>query len=391
MPLCDVTGGVRSQHHGGQPMTALPGAGVGVGVIGGGFMAQMHSRSALLAGARLAGVTASSPESSARAAQRLGFERGYGSLEELLADRTIDVVHVCTPNALHAEQASAVIASGRDVVCEKPLATTVAAATALTEQAAAANVTATVPFVYRFHPLVREARERVARGETGRLLTVAASYLQDWLLTSEDDNWRVDTDLGGASRAFADIGSHLVDLVEFVTNDRITRIAGRTRTFVTDRAHHEQVTNEDAAAIVVETASGAIGTLLVSQVAPGRKNRLHLEIAGSAQSLAFDQEHPETLWIGRRRGSELLPRDADQNSDAANRYSVAPGGHPQGYPEAFASFVADSYAAARGQEIDGLPTFADGLRAAVVTDAVLRAAQTDGWVDIPTPFRGERS
>jgi predicted dehydrogenase len=367
---------------------------VGVGVVGGGFMAQMHARSALLAGARLAGVTASSPESSARAAQRLGFERGYGSLEELLADRTIDVVHVCTPNALHAEQAAAVIASGRDVVCEKPLATTVAAATALTEQAAAAGVTATVPFVYRFHPLVREARERVARGETGRLLTVAASYLQDWLLTSDDDNWRVDAELGGASRAFADIGSHLVDLVEFVTGDRITRIAGRTRTFVTERSEHANVTNEDAAALVVETASGAVGTLLVSQVAPGRKNRLHLEIAGSTESLQFDQEHPETLWIGRRQGSVLLPRDADQNCDAANRYSVAPAGHPQGYPEAFASFVADSYAAARDRHdaaVDGLPTFADGLRAAVVTEAVLRAAQTDGWVDVPTPFRGERS
>jgi len=365
-------------------MTAvgLPGAGLGIGIIGGGFMARMHSRSALLAGARLAGLSSSSPESAARAAQALGFERGYGSVEELLADRTIDVVHVCTPNALHAEHTAAVIASGRDVVCEKPLATTVADATALTEAAAAANITATVPFVYRFHPLVREARERVARGETGRLLTVTASYLQDWLLTSEDDNWRVDADLGGTSRAFADIGSHLVDLVEFVTGDRIARIAGRTRTFLTDRAQHTRVTNEDAAAIVVETASGAVGTLLVSQVAPGRKNRLHLEVAGSATSLAFDQEHPETLWIGRRAGSELLPRDADQNSDAANRYSVAPAGHPQGYPEAFAAFVADSYLAGRGEDIDGLPRFEDGLRAAVVTDAVLRAARADGWVDV---------
>lgn len=381
-------------------MTAggLPGAGVGVGVIGGGFMAQMHSRSALLAGARLAGVTASTPESSTRAAAALGFERGYASVEELLADRTIDVVHVCTPNALHAEQAAAVIASGRDVICEKPLATTVADATALVAQAAAAGVTATVPFVYRFHPLVREARERVARGDTGRVLTIAASYLQDWLLTAQDDNWRVDTEIGGASRAFADIGSHLVDLVEFVTGEEITRIAGRTRTFVTDRAEHSDVANEDAAALVVETASGAVGTLLVSQVAPGRKNRLHFEIAGAAQSLAFDQEHPETLWLGRREGSVLLPRDEAQNSGEANRYSVAPAGHPQGYPEAFASFVADSYRAARGEDIPGLPRFADGLRAAVVTDAVLRAARTDGWVDltpdavkdVSTPTRSHR-
>lgn len=356
--------------------------GVGVGVVGGGFMAQVHARSARLAGARLVGLSSSSPESAARAAAALGFERGYASLEELLADESIDVVHVCTPNALHAEQAAAVIASGRDVVCEKPLATTVDDARALTEQAASAGVTATVPFVYRFHPLVREARDRVARGETGRVLTIAASYLQDWLLTSDDDNWRVDAHLGGASRAFADIGSHLVDLVEFVTGDRITRMAGRTRTFVTDRAEHSDVTNEDAAALVVEMSSGAVGTLLVSQVAPGRKNRLHFEISGSRSSIAFDQEHPETLWLGRREGSVLLPRDEAQNSEAANRYSVVPSGHPQGYPDAFAAFVADSYAAGRGEAPDGLPTFEDGLRAAVVTDAVLRAAASDAWLDL---------
>lgn len=368
---------------------SLPGAGLGVAVVGGGFMAQVHARSARLAGARLVGLTSSTPERSAQAASALGFERGYADLDELLGDESIDVVHVCTPNALHAEQAAAVIASGRAVVCEKPLATTVPDAVALTDAAAAAGATATVPFVYRFHPLVREARDRVARGETGALLTFVTSYLQDWLLTAEDDNWRVDGDVGGSSRAFADIGSHLVDLLEFVTGERIVRIAGRTRTFLTDRAEHTAVTNEDAAAIVAETASGAVGTLVVSQVAPGRKNRLHLEVAGAESSFAFDQEHPETLWVGRREGSLLLPRDADQNSEAANRYSVVPAGHPQGYPDAFAAFVADSYTALRGETPDGLPTFADGLRAAVVTDAVLRAAASDGWVDLPlsTPIR----
>ncbi len=360
-------------------MNALPGSGLGVAVVGGGFMAQVHSRSARAAGAHLVGVSSSSPERAEEAANALGFELGYPSLADLLADPDVDVVHVCTPNALHAEQAAAVIASGRAVVCEKPLATTRADAQALAEQAATAGTTATVPFVYRFHPLVREARDRVARGETGRVLTVVGSYLQDWLLTSDDDNWRVDGDLGGASRAFADIGSHLVDLLEFVTGDRITRLAARTRTFITDRADHAQVTNEDAAALTFETGGGAVGTLLVSQVAPGRKNRLHLEIAGTTESLAFDQEHPETLWVGRRAGSIALPRDEAQNSAAANAYSVVPSGHPQGYPDAFAAFVADTYRAVRGEAPDGLPTFDDGLRAAVLTDALLRAATTDTW------------
>lgn len=357
--------------------------GLGVGVVGGGFMAEVHSRAARAAGARLVGLSSSTPERASAAAERLGIERSYASLDELLSDPSIDVVHVCTPNALHADQAKAVIASGRHVVCEKPLATSVTEAKGLTDAATAAGVTATVPFVYRFHPMVREARARVAAGETGRLLTFAASYLQDWLLLSTDDNWRVDAGSGGRSRAFADIGSHLVDLVEFVTGDRVTRVAANTRTFFPDRAEHRSVTTEDAVAATVETAGGAIGTLLVSQVAPGRKNRLHVELAGDAESIVFDQENPESLWIGRREGTTVIPRDAAQLAADAARLVTVPSGHPQGYQDAFNAFAADTYARIRGEDPEGLPVFSDGLRAAVVTEAVLDAADSGTWIDIP--------
>ncbi len=353
-----------------------------VAIVGGGFMAEVHSRAARAARAELAGVVSSSPERSAAVAERLGIERAYATLGDLLADDSIDVVHVCTPNALHAEQAAAVLAAGKDVVCEKPLATSVADAEALVR--AAEGRTATVPFVYRFHPLVREARARFASGAAGRVLTVGASYLQDWLLASADDNWRVDSAQGGRSRAFADIGSHLVDLVEFVSGDRVTRLAATVRTVFAERAAHAGITTEDAAAVVIETRSGAIGTLLVSQVAPGRKNRLWLEIAGSGESVAFDQEQPETLWVGRRSGSLLVPRDADQLSADAARLCVVPSGHPQGYQDAFNAFVADSYAAIAGEQPDGLPRFADGLRAARVTDAVLDSAESGAWIEMGT-------
>lgn len=345
-------------------------------------MAEVHSRAARAARADPAGIVSSTPERSAAAAERLGIGRAYGSLEEVLADDSIDVVHVTTPNALHASQAAAVLASGKDVVCEKPLATTVADAEALV--AAAAGRTATVPFVYRFHPLVREARARFASGAAGQVLTVSASYLQDWLLAAGDDNWRVDAEQGGRSRAFADIGSHLVDLVEFVSGDRVARLSAKTRTVFAERAAHAGITTEDAAAVVIETVSGAIGTLLVSQVAPGRKNRLWLEIAGSAESVAFDQEQPETLWVGRRSGSLLVPRDADQLSADAARLCVVPSGHPQGYQDAFNAFVADSYAAVTGQRPDGLPRFEDGLRAVRITDAVIDSAESGTWIEMGT-------
>ncbi|MFP3464209.1 Gfo/Idh/MocA family protein [Leifsonia sp. SIMBA_070] len=353
-----------------------------VAIVGGGFMAEVHTRAARAARADLAGIVSSTPERSVAAADRLGIARAYGSLDELLADDTIDVVHVTTPNALHAEQAAAVLAAGKDVVCEKPLTTSVTDAESLV--AAAEGRTATVPFVYRFHPMVREARSRFASGEAGSVLSINASYLQDWLLGAADDNWRVDADQGGRSRAFADIGSHLVDLVEFISGDRVSRVAATKRTVFAERAAHAGITTEDSAAVVIETRSGALGTLLVSQVAPGRKNRLWLEIAGSSESVAFDQEQPETLWVGRRKGSLLIPRDADQLSHDAARLCVVPSGHPQGYQDAFNAFVADSYAAVAGESPEGLPRFTDGLRAVRITDAVIDSAESGTWIEMGT-------
>jgi predicted dehydrogenase len=366
-------------------------AAIRAGFVGGGFMATVHSRASRTARARLSGIVSSSPERGRAAAEQLGIERAYDSLDALLADDTIDVVHVCTPNALHAEQALAVINAGKHVVCEKPLGISGDESQNLADAAAAAGVTATVPFVYRFHPMVREARARVAAGETGRLLGIHGSYLQDWLLDPSDDNWRVDSGLGGRSRAFADIGSHLVDLIEFITGDRITRVSATKRTFFAERSEHATVTTEDAVAVALETAGGAIGTLLISQVAPGRKNRLALEIAGSGESIAFDQEQPETLWLGRRVGSQLLPRDEAQLSEDARRLIVVPAGHAQGYVDAFAGFVADSYAAIAGASPDGLPRFEDGVRAARITDAVMDAAESGQWVDIATDIEGDNA
>jgi predicted dehydrogenase len=355
---------------------------LGVGIVGGGFMGAVHSRAARAARARLVGISSSSGVRARAAADELGIERGYDSLDELLADDAIDVVHVCTPNALHAEQAAAIVAAGKHIVCEKPLATSVTDAAALVDAVASAGVTATVPFVYRFHSLVREARARVQQGELGRLLSIHGSYLQDWLLDAGDDNWRVEEASGGRSRAFGDIGSHLVDLTEFITGDRVTRVSATKRTFFGERAEHAAITTEDAVAIVLETAGGALGTLLVSQVAAGRKNRLHLEIAGSSESIAFDGEQPETIWLGRRAGSQLIPRDADQLHPDAARLSRVPAGHPQGYQDAFNAFVADSYAAIGGASPEGLPRFEDGLRAARLTEAVMDAADSGQWVSV---------
>lgn len=349
--------------------------------VGGGFMAAVHSRAARASGATIVGVASSSAASAEDAARTIGAERSFASVDDLLAS-DVDVVHICTPNTTHAEFALAALAAGKHVVCEKPLATGLDQALVLVQEADLFGLVATVPFAYRFHPMVREARARVAGGGLGRILTVHGHYLQDWLADRADTDWRVDDRLGGPSRAFADIGSHLVDLAEFIAGEAITRLEAVTRTVHTERAGIANVTTEDLAALLVEFDGGAVGTLLVSQVAPGRKNSLVLELSGDAESLRFNQESPETLWIGRTDQTTVLHRDAPTLSADAARLSLVPVGHPMGYQDAFNAFVADTYRAIAGEMPDGLPTFQDGARAVRLTEAVLASAAGGGWQDV---------
>ncbi len=290
-------------------------------------------------------------------------------------------MHVCTPNATHAPLVRAVLAAGKHVVCEKPLAVDPAEAAELTALAADGGRGG--------HRAVRlPLLPHGARGPgPGRrrhgpapLRLLHGSYLQDWLTGREDDDWRVDPAVGGPSRAFADIGVHWCDLVEFVTGHRVTRLTARLLVAVPERGGRP-VRTEDGAVVLFETDGGASGNLTVSQVSPGRKNRLWFSLDGEHEGLAFDQEAPETLWVGGRDATTLLARGTSAHP-GASRYDRVPAGHPQGYQDCFDAFVADTYAALAGDAPDGLPTFTDGLRAAHLTAAVLESARTDRWVDV---------
>ena len=367
-------------------------------IAGTGFIGKVHARAVRLAGAELAGVAASSAESARSAAAELGADRAFDSAEEMVRDPDVDVVHICTPNHLHVPLAEAALASGKHVICEKPLALDAAGAQQLVDAAADSGLQAGVPFVYRYYPTVREARERVGGGETGPLRLLHGTYLQDWLLRSDDGNWRVDERLGGPSRAFADIGSHWCDLAEFVSGHLIVRVSARLLTAVPERSsaegrkafesdgdggHARAVTTEDAALVQFETDAGAIGSVVISQISAGRKNRLWIELDGAEEALAFDQEHPEELWCGRRESLAIVRRDPVTLSPAAARFAFLPAGHPQGYADCFDAFVADFYDSVRnGSAVAAMPTFLDGLRAALITDAVLTSAREERWVDV---------
>ncbi len=348
------------------------------GIIGTGFIGSVHANAVRSANGVLTQVADATAESAARAATLLGAERPAKSAQDLIASPEVDVVHICTPNATHAALAQLAIEHGKAVICEKPLATNVADAETITAAASAAGVVTAVPFIYRFHPNVREIRHRIASGEAGNVWLLHGSYLQDWLSRSADTNWRVDPKVGGVSRAFGDIGVHWCDLMEFVTGQRITRLAARM-----GRAFDNRSGTEDGAVVIFETDRGACGSLVVSQVSPGRKNRLWISFDGTESSYSFDQENPELLWVGGRDENRLLLRDPAQEHPSAQRLSHLPAGHPQGYQDAFTSFVGDVYSAVRGHRDDGLPSFQDGLRAARITEAVVASAETSAWTEVP--------
>lgn len=367
-----------------------------VAIIGTGMIGAVHRRAARDAGAEVVGVLGSSAARSVEYATAWGVPRGYATLDELLAD-DVDVVHVCTPNATHFDYAMAVIQAGKHVVCEKPLATTVEHAEQLAAAAEAAGVVATVPYVYRYHPLVREIRARRIAGDFGDLTLLHGSYLQDWLVDPEASSWRVDAAAGGASRAFGDIGSHWCDLVEFTSGERftavnaITSIAYPTRpepsgpsfTAAASGGPRIDVTTEDTAIATFRTAGTVVANTVISQVAAGRKNRLWFELDGSRGSAVFDQENPESVWLGGEGASTTIHRGSGAVSADQARLNKVPSGHPMGYPDAFAAFAADTYAAVRGESPEGLPTFADGVRSARIISSVLASAETTTWTEIP--------
>lgn len=356
----------------------------------------VHARAIRAAGATLLGVLASTPARSTQVAADWNAPNAYPDLDAVLADDDVDVVHVCTPNALHADQTEAALAAGKHVVCEKPLATSVPDAQRVADAAARAGLVLAVPYVYRYHPLVREIRDRRLRGEFGAWQLLHGCYLQDWMLPVDAASWRVDPAAGGPSRAFADIGSHWCDLVEWVAGVRFTEVSARLATTMDTRptgstasfsaaaanAERAPVHTEDVAVVLLRTDDGVLGTLTVSQVSAGRKNRLWFELDGANGSAIFDQETPETALLGARDGNKIIFRDPEHGSAEQRRLSKLPAGHAQGYADCFDAFVADTYATINGDSPIGLPTATDGVRSAHIIEAVLKSNTTLAWTQV---------
>ena len=207
-------------------------ADIGAAVIGTGFIGTVHVEALRRIGVQVRGVLGSTPERGAVRAEALNVPRAYASLDDLLADPGVDVVHVTSPNDLHVSQTKAILAAGRHVVCEKPLAMDAASSAELVALAAETGLINATNFNIRYYPLNQQARETVAAGTLGDVRLVTGRYFQDWLLLESDWNWRLQPDRGGALRAVGDIGSHWIDLMQFLTGRRIESVMADMATFV---------------------------------------------------------------------------------------------------------------------------------------------------------------
>ena len=378
-------------------------ADVGAAVIGTGFIGTVHVEQLRRVGVRVRGVLGSTPERGEARAHALGVERAYPSLEALLDDPTVDVVHVTSPNHLHVPQARQIIEAGRHVVCEKPLAMSARDSAALVELAAARGVVNAVNFNIRFYPLHQHVRELIAAGDLGDVRFVTGHYFQDWLLMETDWNWRLEPDKGGTLRAVGDIGSHWLDLATFLTGQPITAVMadlatflprraqprGPVETFSTERSDEtveREMATEDAATILLRFANGARGSVAVSQISAGRKNSLQWEIDGATAAAAWDSETPDHLWLGHRdRPNEILQRSPALMGPAGRAAAALPGGHVEGFADTFGALFRAIYTdvlEGRPAERPPYATFADGHDEMLVGDAVAASAREGRWTEV---------
>jgi predicted dehydrogenase len=379
---------------------------ISAGIIGTGFIGPAHVEAARRLGNVEITAVAEANEDLAKAkAEAMSIPKAYGSYQDLLADPDIQVVHNCTPNHLHHQVNKDILAAGKHVISEKPLAMTTAESSELVQLAKKSGLIHAVDFNYRYYPLIQHAREMIKAGDVGDVFAIHGSYLQDWLFKETDWNWRLIPELSGDSRAIADIGSHWCDLLQFITGLTITKVFADLRTIHKTRQkpkkevetyagkvlapedyEPQEINTEDYASVLIELSNGAHGVFTVSQVAAGRKNRLYFEIDGSKCAMSWDQENPNEMWLGHRdKANEVLAKDPSLLHEAAREYAHYPGGHSEGYPDGPKNLFRNVYRAVAAGVMPDDPdwsTFEDGHKEVAICEAVLASQKVQSWVEV---------
>ncbi|WMJ85615.1 Gfo/Idh/MocA family protein [Anaerocolumna sp. MB42-C2] len=376
-----------------------------IGVIGTGFIGKQHIEAIRrIPGAEVVAVADSNGEMVKSVSEQLHIPSYYSDYTELLKKKDIDIVHNCTPSALHFEINKAVMKSGKHVYCEKPLTLNTKESEELVQLSKEKGIAAGANFNYRHNAMVQEMHERVKNNSIGEILVVHGQYLQDWLLYDTDYDWRLDPKLGGESRAVSDIGSHCFDTMQYILNKKIISVYANLITVYPIRKRTEKVGgtysnqqgkvleevsihSEDVAFIMIKFENGTQGLINLSQVGAGKKNGLSVTISGSTASLEWEQERPDKLWVGHRdSGNEEIYASSGFLTGAAKRYALLPNGHPLGWTDALKCAIQSFYEAilhdTYQEDKQNYATFADGHYIMKLVEACLISSQHKEWVDI---------
>src|ERR1700736_392295 len=373
-------------------------------VFGTGFMGRVHTEGIRrLGNVEIVAIAASSDEKARKFADEVGVEGATGDYRSLLSQSDLDAVHICTPNTLHFPMAMAALEAGKNVLCEKPLATSVEEARKLVAKAKEKGLANCTFHNLRYYPMVQQIRALREAGELGEIYAVQGTYSQDWLLYDTDWNWRIDPEANGRSRAFADIGTHWCDMVEHLTGLRIGFLCADLQTFHKTRkrpkgsvetfsgktlqpSDYEEmaIDTEDFAAVLLHLGDRARGAYTVSQMSAGRKNMFAFDIYGTKSGVSWNQERPDELWIGHRNAAnQIIVKDPSLLYPKAATYADLPGGHSEGYDDSHKQVFKRFYArvADPAAPVD-YPTFQDGLRGMELLEKVLESSKKQAWVTV---------
>ena len=373
-------------------------------IVGTGFMGKVHAEQVRrLGNVDIEAVVGSSLARAKSFAEASGIPIATGDLEDVLNNKEIAAVHICTPNVDHFPQSLAALNAGKAVLCEKPMTTTVEEARQLVKTAKAKNAINCVQHNLRYYPVLQQVRQMIAHGDLGEILIVQGTYSQDWLLYDTDWNWRIDTKENGQLRVMGDIGSHWMDMIQHLTGLPITAVCadlatfhktrrkpkGSVETFSGKKASADDtdefvVDSDDFGAVLVHLGERTRGTFTVSQMSAGRKNRFFIEIFGTKAGVAWNQEEQDTLWIGHRNDpNQIVIKDASLFYPEAAKFVDLPGGHSEGYDDSHKQVFKNFYARVADPSVPiDYPTFEDGLRGMILLEKVAESSAKKAWVQV---------
>jgi predicted dehydrogenase len=379
-----------------------------IGIIGAGFVGGAHIeaiRRTFLA--EIAGIAEVNNDTAKEKALRYMVPSHFSDYNSIINDPDIDVIHICTPNNLHFEISKKAIKAEKHVICEKPLTLTTEQGKELYELAKKKNVVAAIDFNIRYYPLIRDLKEKIENNGIGSINVISGHYFQDWLLYDTDYSWRLDPAISGELRAVSDIGSHWLDLLEYISGLRIEAVYADLATFhsvrkkpkhdietfsskmtKTDDYEEISIKSEDYATILLRFKGGAHGVVTLNQMAAGRKNRLSFEINGSMASVSWNSENPNIIEFGyRNKPNEILIRDPSLIGEKAKKIITYPGGHNEGFPDTLKQFFTEVYQYIIDEPSDehpSFPTFYDGYRQVLLSEYIKKSSIDNRWCEVPS-------